>query len=201
MFARRTVLFGLGLVVLGPARHASAQEPVEAGSVVDARGPATSSREGQRRKLLVGAVVFLEDLLGTGPAARLSVRLGTATRLSLGERTRVRIDKMLMDRGGELTLERGAMLFDRPADQPSGDLDVVTPFGLIVARGTTFWAGPSQGKFGVFVQHGVVTVRTRAGEVSLTQGMGTDLTSIDVAPTPPKAWGAPRIRAALASVS
>jgi hypothetical protein len=33
-----------------------------------------------------------------------------------GERTRVKIDNILVDRNGELTLGRGAILFDRPND-------------------------------------------------------------------------------------
>ena len=68
---------------------------------------------------------------------------------------------------GELTLDGGALLFSRPEDPPSGPLDLHTPYGLIVARGTEFFAGPSEGAFGVYVEHGLVTVRTRAGAVRL----------------------------------
>ena len=53
----------------------------------------------------------------------------------------------------------------------------------------------------MFVEHGLVTVRNRAGAVSLTDGLGTNLRSMRVAPTPPKPWGLARIRAAEASVT
>jgi ferric-dicitrate binding protein FerR (iron transport regulator) len=145
--------------------------------------------------------VFLDELIRTGAAARLSLRLGQATRLSLGERTRLRIDRYLVDRGGEMVLERGAILFDRPDSPASGPMNVATPFALIAARGTKFFAGPSQGVFGVFVEHGLVTVRNRAGSVTLTDGLGTNLRSMRVRPTPPKPWGLARIAAAEASVS
>jgi ferric-dicitrate binding protein FerR (iron transport regulator) len=201
LIARRTFLIGLGLAGLEPALARAAAVGVEAGNVVSAQGPATGQRGGERRTLAPGALVYISDTLGTGPQGRLAVQLGSATRLSLGERTRIKIDKFLVDRGGELVLERGAMLFDRPDAPPSGPLSVATPFGLIAARGTKFFAGPSQGTFGVFVEHGLVTVRTRVGAVTLTNGLGTNLTSQREAPSPPKAWGVARITEALASVS
>lgn len=196
---RRTVLIGAGLASLLPMTAAAA-ETVEAGNVVLATGPSTGLLAGARRTLSPGAPVYIDDTLGTGILARLSVRLGEATRLSLGERTRVRIDRFLVDRGGDLVLERGAMLFDRPSGGTPGLLEVATPFGLIAARGTRFFAGPSDGVFGVFVEHGLVTVRTRAGSVTLTDGLGTNLASRREPPTPPKAWGPPRIARAMASV-
>jgi hypothetical protein len=78
---------------------------------------------------------------------------------------------------------------------------VKTPFAIIAARGTTFWAGPSNDVVGVFVQEGVVGVRNRGGSVTLRAGQGTDLTAPDVPPTPPKAWGEKRIAAAMATVN
>jgi ferric-dicitrate binding protein FerR (iron transport regulator) len=201
MLARRDVLIGLGLAGLWPSFASARIEAVEAGSVIDLRGVATALLAGARRRLSPGVPVFIDDTLGTGADARLAVQLGTATKLSLGERTRVKIDKFLVDRGGELVLGRGAMLFDRPDDTPSAPLEVSTPFGLIAARGTKFWAGPSKGTFGVFVAHGSVVVSNRAGSVELTDGLGTDVRSRSVAPTPPHPWAPPRIAAAIASVS
>lgn len=196
---RRTVLTGLALAGLGPG-FASAMEIVEVGTVLSATGQTTGQLRGEKRALRVGEPVFIDDMLATGAAARLAARLGDATRLSLGERTRVRIDKFLVDRGGELLLERGAILFDRPDDQPSGPLNVTTPFGLIAARGTKFFAGPSDGVFGIFVEHGVVTVATKGGQVTLTNGLGTNLVNARKAPTEPTSWSTLRIAQAEASV-
>jgi len=198
---RRSVLIGLGLVGAYPLAAEATMEIVEAGTVEAVTGSSTGQLRGQKRALELGAKVFIDDTLGTGAGARLGVRLGEATRLSLGERTRVRIDKFLVDRGGDLVLERGAMLFDRPDAPQSGQLNLATPFGLIAARGTKFFAGPSDGAFGVFVEHGLVTVRTRAGQVQLTAGLGTDMKSIKAPPSPPKAWSGSRIAQAQASVS
>lgn len=197
---RRSLLIGLALAGVRPGL-AAAMQIVEAGSVVQVTGQSTGQLRGEKRALAVGQPVFIDDMLATGSGARLAAKLGEMTRLSLGERTRVRIDKFLIDRGGELVLERGAILFDRPDQVPSGPLNVTTPFGLIAARGTKFFAGPSNGVFGVFVEHGLVTVKTRGGQVTLTNGQGTDLTSRRVAPTPPKTWGDARVAKALASVT
>ncbi|GLS17302.1 hypothetical protein GCM10007874_03170 [Labrys miyagiensis] len=184
-----------------PGFAAAAMQIIEAGSVVQVTGQSTGQLKGEKRTLSVGDSVFIDDMLTTGAGARLGAKLGEMTRLSLGERTRVRIDKFLVDRGGELVLERGAILFDRPDDKPSGTLNVTTPFGLIAARGTKFFAGPSNGVFGVFVEHGLVTVKTRGGQVSLSNGQGTDLKSRSAPPTAPHSWGDMRIAQALASVT
>ena len=198
---RRSLLIGLALAGSRPGFAAAAMQIIEAGSVVQVTGQSTGQLKGEKRTLSVGDSVFIDDMLATGAGARLGAKLGEMTRLSLGERTRVRIDKFLVDRGGELVLERGAILFDRPDDKPSGTLNVTTPFGLIAARGTKFFAGPSNGVFGVFVEHGLVTVKTRGGQVSLTNGQGTDLKSRSAPPTAPKSWGDMRIAQALASVT
>jgi ferric-dicitrate binding protein FerR (iron transport regulator) len=198
---RRSLLIGLVVAGIRPDLAAAAIQVVEAGSVLRATGQSTGQLRGAKRNLAVGDSVFIDDMLSTAASARLAAKLGELTQLSLGERTRVRIDKFLVDRGGDLVLERGAILFDRPDDKPSGPLNVTTPFGLIAARGTKFFAGPSAGVFGIFVVHGLVTVKNRGGQVSLTNGQGTNLTSRRIAPTPPKAWGDARISQALASVT
>ncbi len=197
---RRSLLAGLLLAGLRP-ESVLARATVEAGSILGATGENTAQQRGNTRLLAVGDPVYLNDLLMTGERARLSARLGDATRLLLGARTRVRIDKFLVDRGGKLVLERGAILFDRPHDRPSGELSVTTPFGLIAARGTRFFAGPSWGKFGVYVENGVVSVTTRKGSVTLTAGFGTDLAGIDAPPAAPAPWSRLRLVEASAFVT
>ena len=77
-------------------------------------GSSTALVRGKLRALGGGDSVYLDELVRTGASARLALRLGQSTRLSLGERTRIRIDRFLVDRGGAMVLERGALLFDRP---------------------------------------------------------------------------------------
>ena len=177
---------------------AVAAEP--AGLVQTAEGKATGLLAGSVRDLQVQSEVFLQELVQTYAGARLGLALGE-TRVSLGERTRLKIEKSVVDQGGQLLLERGALLFDRPDASAAGEPVVRTPFAIIAARGTRFFVGPSNDVIGVFVERGSVTVRNNAGRVVLNAGEGTNLTSPDVPPTPPAKWGAQRIAAALASVT
>jgi ferric-dicitrate binding protein FerR (iron transport regulator) len=198
---RRNVLARLSALgaALALPRLALAAESV--GEVSAERGRSTGLLEGELRELKTGAEVFLTELVETGMAARLTMALGESTTVRLGERTRLTIEKRIVEHGGQLLLERGALLFDRPDSGEREDAVVRTPLAIIAARGTSFFVGPSQDVVGVFVERGTVTVRNNAGSVELTAGEGTDLTSPDVAPTPPAVWGAPRIAAAFESVS
>lgn len=190
-----TIVFGLS--ALAPA--ATAADAV--GEVASTRGKATGLIGGVARELENGADVFLDETLQTSAQSRLSLQLGTATKLQLGERTRLKIDKAIVEQGGEIVLERGAIMFDRADSDKGGSLVVRTPFSVIATRGTAFFVGPSNGVIGVMVRRGTVAVRTKGGTVSLRPGEGTDLTSATAAPTPPKQWGAARIAAAMKSVN
>jgi ferric-dicitrate binding protein FerR (iron transport regulator) len=191
-------LAGLGLFI---ARDAQAQSPQRAGAVEFVRGEAFAEASAARRALERNGPVFLGDQCGTGPESRLSMQLGGGTRLRLGEKARLTIDRYLINAGGELTLQSGAMLFDRAEGAAPTAIQIRAPFGLIAVRGTRFYAGPSGAVFGVFVARGAVTVASGFGAVTLRAGEGTDIRYPGDAPSPPARWGAPRIREALASVT
>ena len=195
------VIAGLAALAsgIGGARRAFAAEP--AGRVEMAKGLSTGLLNGGLRNLEVESDVYLEELVETHRAARLGLALGSATRISLGERTRLKIEKSVVEEGGQLLLERGALLFDGPAGDASEEPLTRTPFAIIAARGTRYFVGPSNDVIGVFCESGSVSVRNRGGRIVLRAGEGTNLTSPDVAPTPPAKWGAPRIEAAMASVT
>ena len=87
LIARRSVLIGLGLAGLVPAAASAALEIVEAGTVEAVTGESIGKLRGEKRALAVGSPVFIDDLLQTSVGARLGVKLGEATRVSLGEST------------------------------------------------------------------------------------------------------------------
>jgi ferric-dicitrate binding protein FerR (iron transport regulator) len=191
-------LASFGLVIAGDAKAESAQR---AGAVESVKGEAFAEASAARRVLDRNAPVFLGDQCGTGAESRLSMQLGGNTRLRLGEKARITIDRYLVSAGGELTLQSGPMLFDRAAGAAPTAIQIRTPFGLIAVRGTRFFAGPSRAVFGVFVERGTVTVTAGLGTVTLHAGEGTDIRYPGDAPSPPSRWGPPRIREALATVS
>jgi ferric-dicitrate binding protein FerR (iron transport regulator) len=178
-------------------RSAGAVERV--GSVEDVTGEAFAELESVRRTLDRAAPVFLSEEVATGVASRLGMRLGRNTTVKLGEQARLKIDRFLVDAGGEMTLRSGPLLFD---GQPRrSGLQIRSPFALIAVRGTRFFAGPSNDRFGVFVARGSVTVTSAGQQVILREGEGTDIASPGTPPTPVKRWARERVRAALASVS
>ena len=113
----------------------------------------------------------------------------------------LRIDRFIMDAGGVLTLDKGAVLYDHDAKDGGDSTAVRSPFGLIAVRGTRFFAGPSNGVFGVFVERGEVFVVGVSNGVSVTPGMGTNIAVPGAEPTPPIAWGQKRIAAVMASLA
>lgn len=199
-FARRTfltaALFAPTLVLL----RQTAESAERAGAVEAVKGEAFAQTEAARRALEATGPLFVRDKVGTGSASRLAMRLGRDTLLRLGESASITLDRFLVDAGGEITLEAGPILFERPRGAASAPVQIRSPFGLIAVRGTRFFAGPSNGVFGVFVERGSVSVSAAGVNVRLTRGEGTNIAQPGAAPTPPARWGQPRIRAALDSV-
>jgi ferric-dicitrate binding protein FerR (iron transport regulator) len=180
------------------ARNSNAAEP--AGTVEEVKGEAFAEAHSVRRTLAPAAALFLDEQVGTGFQSRLQMRLGRDTILRLGEEARIKIDRYLVNAGGEITLQAGPLLFDRPSPRAPEPMQIRTPFGLIAVRGTRFFAGPSNGVFGVFVERGSVAVTAAGARVVLRSGEGTDIASPGARPTAVKRWQPPRVRAAFASV-
>src|ERR1700740_3001378 len=182
------------ILALRPAR------PAERVGVVEARaGEAFAELDLVRRTLDRAAPVFLSEEVVTGVASRLGMRLGRDTTVRLGEQARVENDRFLVEAGGEMTLRSGPLLFDgRPR---RAGVQIRSPFALIAVRGTRFFAGPSNDRFGVFVARGSVAVTSAGKQGILRQGEGEEIASPGAPPTPVKRWAPERIRAAIASVS
>jgi hypothetical protein len=197
---RRSFVYAAGTALaLAALRAAKAQNTEPVGLIEDVKGEGFAEAGTARRALERDSPVFVADLVSTGAASRVTIHLGQHTRVRLGERVRIIIDRYLVDAGGEFRLEAGAMLFDRPWEKPS-PVQIRSPFGLIAVRGTRFFAGPSAGVFGVFVERGTVAVTAAGREVVLLMGQGTNIPHPGDLPTSARRWGDPRIRDALASV-
>ena len=177
-----------------------AQRTAPAGSVEDVRGEAYAQTEAERRTLVVAAPLYINDLIGTGMDSRLTLRLGRDTTLRVGAYARVIIDRFLVNAGGEITLESGPILFERPNGSAPAPTQIRSPFALIAVRGTRFFAGLSAGVFGVFVERGSVSVSAAGKRVLVRAGQGTNVDHPGAAPTPAAAWKPERIRTALDSV-
>lgn len=183
-----------------PYRVDAKPNDTSAGSVGDLLGEALAEAEGKRRALKLDERVFVDETISTGPNARLLLNLGQRTTLRLGGKARLKIESYLVDAGGELVLANGALQFERKGKPATSDLKIRSAYGLITVRGTQFFAGPSNGVFGVFVAQGRVEVAAGGKTVSVGAMQGTNIARPGDKPSDPLVWGEARIRAALASV-
>ena len=151
-----------------------------------------------RRSLSATAPIFVGDLVCTGQELRVAMKLGMRTQIRLGADARLKIDRFLVDAGGELVLERGAL---RAEQQPADNirLNVKSPFALLAVRGTLFFAGPIDGFFGVFVERGVVAVTGGTRTITLPADRGTIIRWAGAQPRDPARWTPGRLRRAIAS--
>jgi hypothetical protein len=185
-------------------------EPALAGPAVGGvsrlSGEATGEIEGTRERLLGDSTIFLDEIVATEKAARLEIVFEDTTRLTLGERAKVRIDRFVFDGGrtSRLTIAAtGALRFVSSLQKASGaEIVVRTPVATIGIRGTDFWAGPIDGQFGVLLIEGAVSVANPAGEAVLdAPGEGTNIAGPDSAPGPVTQWPQQKVDRALAAVA
>jgi ferric-dicitrate binding protein FerR (iron transport regulator) len=196
---RTALLLGAGAYVWSRSSWTFAADA--AGEVEHIRGTAIAVTKGQDRELALRAQIYVADLIKTGDEARLRLRLGQRTTLRIGERAQIKIDRYLVDAGGDIDLLEGAILFERTGKPPVPDLKFKSPYGLMSVRGTRFFAGPSRGVFGVFVGAGEVEVTSAGVSVILGLRQGTDIPQVGTPPSNPVFWRRPRIREALRSVT
>ena len=200
-FDRRDVLGFVGTLLASAAFSAPSRAADRAGRVEEIKGEAFVDASNQHRALEKSSDVFVGDRVATGASSRLTMLLGEDTTIKLGEKAQLVIDQFLSTTGGEISLQSGPMSFDRPSGSRPVPVKIRSSYGLIAVRGTKFFAGPSNGVFGVFVDHGTVAVSGGGSEVVLEAGQGTNLDSPGAKPSAATAWGPERIRAAFASVS
>ncbi|MCI0600095.1 MAG: FecR family protein [Beijerinckiaceae bacterium] len=169
------------------------------GEVTLARGRAFLYRDAGNELAEKGVAVLLDDTAVTGDDSRLGLQLGSSTSMRLGANASLKIDRFIAGRDTTVTLDTGPVVVERWKGA-TPKLEVKTPYALLAARGTEFFAGPSKGLFGVFVKRGIVEVKTLQGTVRLKAGEGTDFNAPGDPPSPPKVWAPARVDAALWSV-
>ncbi len=130
-------------VVVAASSPAAAQQPVPAGRIKIVAGTAFVVHESRQIPATVGAIVFETDSLTTGPDGRIGVTLRDETRLSLGPRTEVRLDRFLYSPAdGQfafvLNVVRGLATYvsGRIARLSPDAVRLETPAAIVGVRGT-----------------------------------------------------------------
>jgi hypothetical protein len=135
------------------------------------------------RTAVVGTPVNMNDRLRTGANARLKITFSDQSELTLGENANVVIDHFVYNPSkskGEVVLSaaQGAFRFagGKIENMQQKKVLVNTPSAALAVRGTHFWAGPIDGKYGVLLLTGKVGVSNQYGAVTLSRpGQGTDI--------------------------
>jgi hypothetical protein len=154
-------------------------------------------------------VRLLNEVVSTGAAARLEVTLKDSTRLTLGEKTKLTLDRFVFNpaaRRGRIRFRvSGAFRFlsGQVSKLARSDVRVTTPLAAIGVRGTEFWAGPIDDQaLGVFLIEGAVRVSNAAGAQILNRsGQGTNIARSGAAPGPVTLWPPDKVNRALATVT
>ena len=204
-FTRREALGLAGALALSHALPAWASE--EIGELIDAKGEVMKTQNEIETAIKTGAPLINNDLIATGTKSFASMLLGAETKIIMGANTEVMLDSFLAEQGGIIELVSGDMVFDRPEGTPKIDLTIRTTFGQIGVRGTKFFTGKSRGNFAVFVEHGLVEVKSGKTSRKIGAGQGVDIATDarsrslfggDMSQT--KKWGKGRIEEAYKSV-
>lgn len=156
----------------------------------------------------MGTSVHVDDIVSSNADARIEISFVDGTRLTLGGKASLKVDRFVFARGGGPG--RLAVSLDGDARYISGDLGkspdhevvVSTPLATITVRGADFWSGPIDDEQGVFLLEGKVEVATAAGAVTLEEtGDGTSISAPGAAPAAATRWPAEKVDRALAAVN
>jgi len=179
------------------------------GSVTRQQSDVSVTRMGQTIPLAFDATIYENDDITTGTDARIEITFIDGTKLTIGENSRLVIDKFLFDPDNSvgtaiLNAAKGPFRFitGKIGEMANKRVVVQNTFGTIGIRGTDFWGGPALGVYGVLLLDGTIVVRTDAGARILNvSGTGVNLTGSNVPPGEVAPWGQDRVNAALASIS
>ena len=132
------------LLLSGVAIFASAAEPF-IGAVKTAQGGASLRRGTDTTPLREGTQLLMDDVLITADDGRVGVILRDGTRIALGPKTELKIDRFVYQPsdgkfGLVIHLVRGVLAYvsGKIAQFMPGSVSVETPMGVIGLRGTSF---------------------------------------------------------------
>jgi FecR protein len=199
----------VAVFVLSGATSAHAADRLTVGMATNVVSPA----EVQNEPAAVGTLAHMNDELRTGAKARLQVSFHDKTELTLGENARVVVDRFVFDPDtgtGEALIKTGVGAFrmatGKISEMQNKKISVSTPFATIGVRGTDFWWGPIDGRFGVLLlTESKLEVRNDEGSVLIDKaGYGTDIDPMkgaNGAPSRPYKWGPDKVARALSQTN
>ena len=179
-----------------PGQVYSQDEAVGEIQTLQGRATVIRSATRSRENLKLGASVFKGDIVQTKPRSRLKIKLRDDSVVSLGQLAVMRVaslkiseDKQIV--ASAITIAKGLFRFITGTVQAERSFTVQTPTATIGIRGTDWMGEATDTLTQVFVNDGMVEVRSLdpgvEGVVVLTNGEGT-VVSQNEAPTAKKRW-------------
>jgi len=142
--------FGLALwlaaaMLIATAGGASAAETTPIAQIKKVTGQAAVLRPGERRPAVVGAMLFVKDVIETGPDGGIGITFTDNTVFSAGPSSEIALAEFQFDsndfRGAVLAdMRRGtlAVVSGDIARSTPGAMKIRTPTAILGVRGTTF---------------------------------------------------------------
>ncbi|MCB1538450.1 MAG: hypothetical protein H6865_05405 [Rhodospirillales bacterium] len=193
-----------------PAAAEAASENV-IGTILAVDGLATVNIFGRPKPALAKPSMALhpQDLVTTGPRARVFVQMIDDTQFTLGENTQWEpVDFAFAGQNdrrdtasykvtkGSIAYQSGLM-----GQNDNAHIRIEILYGTLAVQGGAFWAGMVNGEYGVLDRAGRVAVDTGGGRARLVEGQGTILHAKGQAPGPVSTWDEPRALAAFATTT
>ncbi len=183
------------------------------GTIVEAEGPGNlilrAAESNKAYPVKNGDLVYPNDTVQTGPAAKMLVLFIDDSRFTLGENARFRADEYVYDdmdstaNKAHYNVLQGAFLYASGliAKKQSPNVKIQTGYGSIGIRGTTVWGGVIDSQYGVFVADGEITLETNRGRIRVATGEGVTIRSLNSIPERPVIWGTEKVDRAKAEIT
>jgi hypothetical protein len=190
-------VFALVLVLAAPSARATApDDDAVIGTILEVQGRATVTDRLGSHVAAVNGEIHMKDVVATGPGSHVFILLIDNTEWTLAENSRFKVDDYVFDpddkddNKARYSVLQGAFNYvsGLVAKKPNPDVKIATPIGSIGIRGTDFWGGDLDGRYGVFVNEGRVNVTSNAGQMLVNAGLGTFVANRDSKPTNAAAW-------------
>jgi len=196
----RSVQIALFLLVVASGIGPTVAATPSIGDVIAVKGTVYRDHEGKHDLLVVGAALFVTDVITAEGDGKAKLLLRSGSVISVGEKAKIRLadfpssDNQFTTR---VNAEQGAIRLFIAKSQAGGHFEVDTETAVAAVRGTDWIVDVMPDQTSVAVLSGSVAVRSKApggGEVLLDKpGDGTDVKR-GAPPTAPKTWGAQRLR-------
>jgi len=164
---------------------------------------------GGKIAMMVGTAVEQDQTIETGVGARLEINFVDGTTFTVGEKSKVTVDRFVFNPGGNKNVLKLAVvgpfrfISGKLSKSLGANVSVTTPFATIGIRGTNVWGGPIDQRYGVFLATGIVSVTSGGKTVVLSRpGSGTNIANDKGAPPGGiTQWPQDKVARALATVA